>query len=77
MSLSKIIFLFTLYLYAEFLRVRGRIASSIAELLRSDVSIRVLSLQLRTKKTMRWAIFTREQISFQVKQSKTTCPFEF
>lgn len=45
MSLSRIIFLLTLYLYAEFLRVGEKIASSVAELLRSAMSIRVLSWQ--------------------------------
>lgn len=77
MSLSRIIFLFTWYLYAEFLRVRGRIASTIAGLLGSDMSVRVLSQQLWPKRTMRWAIFTGEQIYFQVKQAKTTCLLNF
>lgn len=76
MSLSRIISLFAWYLYAEFLRVGGRIASSVAELLRSDMSVRVLSQQLWTKKTMTWGISTGDQTSFQVKQAKTTCPFE-
>lgn len=52
-SLSRIIFLFTWYLYVEFLRVGRRTASSVAELVRSDVSVNVLSCHLWTKKTMR------------------------